>query len=887
MANPWDNDPVVGGGTSPLGGRPIIRKGAEPQNKTVQNGYVIDPNTASAVPIKGLPADASGEDPGLDPKTADFYAHQVLSGGQLPALGMGKAAAKIRQQVMERVAQIGDEMGLGGADLATQQAHYKAGLASVQNLEKQRGTTQQNEETALLNGQQFIDRSAELPGQTQLPIINSVVQTAQRHLPVPGHDTIAAMDAAWNTFVNEYAKVVSGTPSGGGVLSDSARHEAMKIMQGNYSLSQKESAFAQMKADMANRLTAMNGTIDEAYKGITVQPGHRKDVAIPGLGADVNPITNGGGGDMGPSLGPSGGNTRSVVDPKKQALGEKIVGLMSQGADRNTILGFAVRSDPSLRSDPKFRSWVDDALAYRGKHPKAKFAIDPGFYTSEVPLSGQEKIGNATAQSAPGAALMNAANGVTAGNLGNITGDNEGVNRALAVAGAQHPNASLAGTMAGGTTAALGLQGALASLGVSPAIAPVAADVAYGSAAGASNGVTPGNIAKGALAGLAGNLAGRGIAKGTGAAFEGVTNPTVSYVAKDVPLTIGQAVSQSGLPGRIVKGLEDRVSGIPVIGDAVNARRLEGLQKMNSKAFDRALEPIKETAAGQFGETAVADAQDKVSNAFSKALAGKAANLDHGFIVDATKAKMGLEKLPERVRGEVNNSIDEVVNNYFDDGGQISGENMQALLRELGSIKRGYQGDPLGHRIGKVVDQFSDSVENLFRRQAPDVMPQYDAAKQAFKRVSTLEDAVLRAKNTNGVFTSGQLGMSNRANTIKFGGKHAAAAGGGEFHDFQRNMQDVLPSKVPDSGTAGRLLVPGALIAGAGGAGAANGDAEKGLTLGALLAMAYSRSGQRVLTSAVLKRGTAAKAAGQAVKKAAPLLGHAGASQAALGASRE
>lgn len=173
-------------------------------------------------------------------------------------------------------------------------------------------------------------------------------------------------------------------------------------------------------------------------------------------------------------------------------------------------------------------------------------------------------------------------------------------------------------------------------------------------------------------------------------------------------------------------------------------------------------------------------------------------------------------------------------------------------------------------------------------------MPAYDAAKKAFKRLSTLEDAVLRAKQTGGVFSPAQLGMADRASTVKFGGKHAAAAGKGEFHEFQRNMQEVLPNKVPDSGSAGRaalLLAPSALAGAGAGVGAAAGDtgggATTGLTLGTLLALAYSRAGQRALTASVLNRPNAARAAGSAVRKGAPLVGHAVGIQASIGGPRE
>jgi hypothetical protein len=81
------------------------------------------------------------------------------------------------------------------------------------------------------------------------------------------------MDAAWATFASEYAKVVSGSPSGAGTLTDSARHEAMNIMRGNYSVAQKEAAFKQMRADMSNRLAALNQSISDSYSSLTQRPG--------------------------------------------------------------------------------------------------------------------------------------------------------------------------------------------------------------------------------------------------------------------------------------------------------------------------------------------------------------------------------------------------------------------------------------------------------------------------------------------------------------------------------------------------------------------------------------------------------------------------------------
>jgi hypothetical protein len=249
---------------------------------------------AQAQAVYSAPKPGADEEGGLDQSTATFYAQQVLAGSPMPTLGMGKSAAAARQQIMKEVARLAGTEGLTGADQATQMSHYKAATHALNTLETQAGTIQQSEQTALLNGQQFLERSKELPGQTSMPALNSVVQFGQRNLPVAGHDTVVAMDAAWKTFTTEYAKVVGGSPSGAGVLSDSARHEAEQIMRGNYAYSQKVAAFNQMKADMANRMSAIHSTIAGKYDQLTKNPRSASQIAAQ---ADLRGLSAGKGSD--------------------------------------------------------------------------------------------------------------------------------------------------------------------------------------------------------------------------------------------------------------------------------------------------------------------------------------------------------------------------------------------------------------------------------------------------------------------------------------------------------------------------------------------------------------------------------------------------------------
>jgi hypothetical protein len=199
---------------------------------------------------------------------------------------------------------------------------------------------------------------------------------------------------------------------------------------------------------------------------------------------------------------------------------------------------------------------------------------------------------------------------------------------------------------------------------------------------------------------------------------------------------------------------------------------------------------------------------------------------------------------------------------------------MQGIMQELRGLRSGYTADPLGHRVGQGVRSVEDALSGLVERQSPGTMGAYRAADAAYRNQSVVDDAVLRAQNQAGVFTPAQLGMSMKANAKAYGGKRAAARGDMAFQDLQQAGQEVLPSQVPDSGTAGRLALP--LLAGtlAGGGSYATGEGENrgasslgtGAVVAALAAAPYSAGARDVLQRAMLaQRPAAVDAVGQAL----------------------
>lgn len=519
--------------------------------------------------------------------------------------------------------------------------------------------------------------------------------------------------------------------------------------------------------------------------------------------------------------------------------------------------------------DPSAFQSIAEQVNFRDANPDVSISeydtnqIDDEF----VPVSQTEQMMGKAAMSAPGAFVANAADAMTGFNLdslaGMMGGNAERVRLAQGEINRESPVASLAGMVAGGVATALGGEAAIAGKVGSSLPAMLAADAGYGALAGAGmtdyaadgTPATIGDRAVGAgmgtLAGLAGSYAGNKAGQAIGAAARGVTNSSVRSVQDaGVPLTLGQQVGNSGRVGAAIKGAEDRIAGLPILGDMVNARRSEGYLAFNSKAFDNALEPIGGSVEGKVAEEAVESAQQQVSNAFEQALSGKFVQADQQFAADFTNAVTRTMALP-RVGGEVADGLREILAPYMQQGTTtIDGKVMQQVSRELRGLKAGYKNDPLKKRIGDAIDAVEESVFGVFRRQAPEVVPEYEKAKKAARRLYIVEDAVNRAKNKDGVFTTGQLGMADRTNAKKFDGASSAARGNSPMHDFQRNMQNTLPNEVPDSGTAGRLILPAAA---AGLVGADAGLTDDGLnagtlTLATILAGAYTRAGQRIMT---------------------------------------
>jgi hypothetical protein len=384
-------------------------------------------------------------------------------------------------------------------------------------------------------------------------------------------------------------------------------------------------------------------------------------------------------------------------------------------------------------------------------------------------------------------------------------------------------------------------------------------------------GAVEGDAGTGAVSAAGGNLLGRGFG-GLGKFVLGGSkrSPEAQKLMDEYgieDLTVGQ--QYGGFP----KQIEDAATSIPGIGDIINARRGDSLLDFNDAAF--------RTVAGQpisYGAEGLATLGELRKKAYDDAVAGKTFDLnDPIFTQDMRDALAARDKLTDALKGDFDVAIKNSLGGTpTGSTGNITGEDYQQSMRALigyanAAKKPGFEED-FRKALRGVRGVLSDTVQ----RQDPEIVPGLKAADAMYRGEKVLEDAVSRARmDTTGlgadVFTPSNLTQAVAASGRKFDGPMS-------LEEISQLAQNVIPSKLPDSGTARRAALAGlgtvglgGIVGGAGGYDTENGFGDlsedalygAGYTAAPIAALAAfgSRPGQRILSNFLFDRPEILKSA--------------------------
>jgi hypothetical protein len=312
----------------------------------------------------------------------------------------------------------------------------------------------------------------------------------------------------------------------------------------------------------------------------------------------------------------------------------------------------------------------------------------------------------------------------------------------------------------------------------------------------------------------------------------------------------------------------------------IRRRQAESFEGFNRAAFDEAGQPINHQPS-LIGEAGIEEFQNAVSDAYDNATAGVQAPLDGQFLADMQAATQRADRLPPDLRRGVGEILDARVQPIADMG-SITGYDYQQAMRALKATRSNppqrFQGFEQDYRdtITAAMDALTGQVQRGGGQSTIDGLASANAAN---RNLRILENASLDRARVGtrtgqvGVFAPSQLVDAARAAEKRFPGANPLKALG-------EQGQEVLPSTVPNSGTADRLMQYG-LGAGALGAGV-GADATLGtdispyaLGLAALLTAGGTRAGQNMTGAIINSRPAVMRRAGDAVNRRRGLFGHA------------
>ena len=418
--------------------------------------------------------------------------------------------------------------------------------------------------------------------------------------------------------------------------------------------------------------------------------------------------------------------------------------------------------------------------------------------------------------------------GGTAATVGNIAGD-------IAITAAPATRAMQA---TGALTKGLPLLGQALTRG--------AAELGIGAAQGALT--NPEDRAAGAKSGATGAAIGMGINRALGGVMAPVIRPEArALMEKGIVPTPGQAA------GGAASALEQKAASLPVVGDIINHARNRSINEFNEKA----LQTVLPTARG-YGDEAVIAAKREIGKMYDDALAGlPKIKIEQQPIIQAAVNAVDNPALAlsDASKSRVLNYVEQ---NLLNRGVDIDGNTAKRIESDLGEAAQRFLNSSVGEEraLGRALKEVHNQWRNSLTQAAQNtpnggLLRDADAAWRALQPIDL---AASRAVSQNsgeavGRYTPRVLrrafeALDKSKNNITSRATPTGSTPYDQLNALTRNAEAVLPATVPDSGTAGRLLLGGGL--GAAGAGY-TGLMPEAIAATAGTAAAYSRTGSQAL----------------------------------------
>lgn len=203
-----------------------------------------------------LDDNAGGE---LTEQGIEYAAEQYNLTGQMPSLGRGKQAAISRAQIINKASELQAARGISATSAPMNRNIIKANQAALQQLTKQEQMVAAFEKNANLNADMALNLSNKV-SKVGVPVLDAWILAGRKS--VKGDPLVSQFNAANETFVNEYAKIMSGS-MGNTAVSDAAREHAHDMLSIDMDTDQYAAVVGTLKQEMSNRMTGFEKQKEE------------------------------------------------------------------------------------------------------------------------------------------------------------------------------------------------------------------------------------------------------------------------------------------------------------------------------------------------------------------------------------------------------------------------------------------------------------------------------------------------------------------------------------------------------------------------------------------------------------------------------------------------
>ena len=331
---------------------------------------------------------------------------------------------------------------------------------------------------------------------------------------------------------------------------------------------------------------------------------------------------------------------------------------------------------------------------------------------------------------------------------------------------------------------------------------------------------------------LGGNLVGQGITAGA----RGLLNPTLPSSTVRELTDAGVQLTPGQYAGGLTKNVEDAMTSVPFLGDAINDARASGVQGFNLATINKALEPIN-TKVTKVGNEGFDEAHNAISKVYDEAYDNlDVVNItgDSGQELADSFFRIRDDIIKDGSRANYNSSMQKAFYDQFNlnkpEG--VPGRAWGAVQKDIRN--RGFKILNEDQELGQALIDTSQAMNEMASRTSGKFSDLLSTANEAHRNMRGVRNAVSSAGANEGVFMPSQL-LSGIKRSDGSPDKLSFARGSMPLQNFARAGQRTLPNKLADSGTAKRSSLMGLMGGAAFGGGITTAPLTTLATVGGLL----------------------------------------------------